>query len=72
MIKISINLNKIPTEKVSISKNGDSWVNLILWENKDGEDKFGNTHSLTLSKSMEEKDQPNVYVGNGKKHDKSN
>lgn len=72
MIKISINLNKIPQEKVTTSKNGDSWVNLVLWENKDGVDKFGNSHSLTLSKSLEEKDQPNIYVGNGKSYDKSN
>jgi len=66
MIKISVNLSKIPKDKITTSKTGEKWINLILWENKDGVDKFGNTHSLTVSKTKEEKDQPNVYVGNGK------
>tara|TARA_R110000868_G_scaffold87158_1_gene243982 strand:+ start:2466 stop:2744 length:279 start_codon:yes stop_codon:yes gene_type:complete len=66
MIKISVNLSKLPKEKMTTSKNGEKWINLILWDNKDGVDKFGNTHSLTVSKAKEEKEQPNVYVGNGK------
>lgn len=66
MIKISVNLSKLPKEKITTSKTGEKWINLILWENRDGVDKFGNTHSLTVSKSKEEKEQPNVYVGNGK------
>ena len=64
MIKISVNLSKLPKDKITTSKTGEKWINLILWENKDGVDKFGNTHSLTVSK--ENKDQPNIYVGNGK------
>jgi hypothetical protein len=51
---------------MTTSKTGEKWINLILWENKDGLDKFGNTHALSVSKTKEEKDQPNVYVGNGK------
>jgi hypothetical protein len=66
MIKISVNLSKLPKDKMTTSKTGEKWINLILWENKDGVDKFGNTHSLTVSKTKEEKEQPNVYVGNGK------
>ena len=66
MIKISVNLSKLPKDKITTSKTGEKWINLILWENKDGVDKFGNTHALSVSKTKEEKDQPNVYVGNGK------
>jgi len=66
MIKISVNLSKLPKEKITTSKNGEKWINLILWENKDGEDKFGNTHSLTVSKTKEEKEKPNIFCGNGK------
>ena len=66
MIKISVNLSKLPKDKITTSKTGEKWINLILWENKDGLDKFGNTHALSVSKTKEEKDQPNVYVGNGK------
>jgi hypothetical protein len=66
MIKISVNLSKLPKEKITTSKTGEKWINLILWENKDGLDKFGNTHALSVSKTKEEKDQPNIYVGNGK------
>jgi len=66
MIKISVNLSKLPKDKITTSKTGEKWINLILWENKDGVDKFGNTHSLSVSKTKEEKDQPNIYVGNGK------
>jgi hypothetical protein len=66
MIKISVNLSKLPKDKITTSKTGEKWINLILWENRDGVDKFGNTHALTVSKTKEEKDEPNVYVGNGK------
>jgi hypothetical protein len=66
MIKISVNLSKLPKDKMTTSKTGEKWINLILWENRDGLDKFGNTHALSVSKTKEEKDQPNVYVGNGK------
>jgi hypothetical protein len=66
MIKLSVNLSKLPKEKITTSASGDKWINLVLWENRDGVDKFGNTHSLTVSKNKDEKDTPNIYCGNGK------
>ncbi len=67
MIKLSICLSDLPKEKFTTSeKNGKKYIDLILWENRDGVDKFGNSHSITVSKTKEEKDQPNKYVGNGK------
>ena len=65
MINFSICLSDLPKEKITTSKNGKKYISLVMWENKEA-DKFGNTHSITISKSKEEKDNPTVYVGNGK------
>ena len=65
MINLNICLSDLPKAKITEGKDGKKYVNLVLWENREP-DKFGNTHSITVSKSKEEKDQPNIYVGNGK------
>lgn len=75
MIKLSINLSKIPKDKITTSKSGDKWINLVVWENKEP-DKYGYTHSVTMNKK--DKEEKTVYVGTGKdgksesKQDQSN
>lgn len=50
----------------SKSKNGKTYVNILLWEN-DEKDQFGNTHSLQLNSTKEKKDtEGKVYFGNCK------
>ena len=66
MITFSLCLSDIPKEKITTSeKNGKKYLSLVMWENKDGEDKFGNTHSITVSKPQGDT-SPNLYLGNGK------
>ncbi len=46
--------------------NGKIYANVILWEN-DETDKFGNTHSLQLNSSKENKEsEGKIYIGNMK------
>jgi folate-dependent tRNA-U54 methylase TrmFO/GidA len=50
----------------SKSKNGKTYVNVLLWENEE-KDQYGNTHSLQLNSVKEKKDQEGkVYFGNCK------
>ena len=67
MINISINLSKLPKEKMTTSKTGDKWINLSVNDLKEL-DKFGNSHSVTVQQTKEEREAktPKVYVGNGK------
>lgn len=70
MITFSICLSDLPKEKITTAKNGKKYINLVMWENKQGQDQFGNTHSITISKEKGD-ESPNVYVGNGKDRSKS-
>jgi hypothetical protein len=67
MIQLSINLSKIPKEKIFTSKSGEKWINLLVGEKKEV-GKYGETHFIAVSKSKEEREAnvESVYVGNGK------
>lgn len=71
MITFSINLSKLPKDKMTTSKKGDRYINLVMWENKDGEDQYGNTHTITVANTKEERNSgaETIYVGNGKDWD---
>lgn len=46
--------------------NGKIYANFILWEN-DETDKFGNTHSLQLNSTKDNKEsEGKIYIGNAK------
>lgn len=49
-------------------KNGAQYLDCVLWERRDGEDAYGNTHSLQLSLSREEREsgKKGTYIGNGR------
>ncbi len=65
MIVIDLCLSDLPREKIKQASNGKKYINLILSERKEV-GKYGETHTLIVSKTKEERQAPNVYVGSGK------
>lgn len=66
MITISLCLSDLPKDKIKQANNGKKYINLVLSDRKD-EGKFGETHTLTISKTKEERvaGMPTIYVGSG-------
>jgi hypothetical protein len=70
MINISICLSDIPKEAITTSKtNGKKYLSLIVDERKE-KDNYGNTHSVALSQTKEQREakEKKVYLGNGKEY----
>lgn len=70
MITISICLSDIPAEaRHKSDKNGKVYANFCIDERKEP-DKLGNTHSVWISQTKEERQSkaPKKYVGNGKEY----
>lgn len=69
MITISLCLSDLPKDKIKQADNGKKYINLILSERKE-EGKFGETHTLAVSRTKEEREAgtPTVYVGSGKEY----
>ena len=67
MIIIDICLTDVPKELITEGKNGKKYLKLVLNERK-SEGKFGETHTLQLSQTKEQREAktPPVYVGSGK------
>ena len=64
----SICLSDIPKQYITTGKNGKKYIQVNIWANRDGEDRFGNTHSVqvALNKEQREKDGQKYYIGNMK------
>ena len=56
-----INLSKIPKNLITKNKNDEStiWVDIV--PNKDGVDKYGNTHSIQI---YDKANRKAIYLGN--------
>lgn len=67
MIVIDICLTDIPKELITEAKNGKKYLRLVLNERK-SEGKYGETHTLQLSQTKEQREAKAapVYVGSGK------
>lgn len=69
MIKLSIDVTKLLKEEFFQGKKG-KYVTLVVSENKDGADEYGNTHYVCQEylnwKEAKELNKPKLYVGNGK------
>lgn len=60
----SICLTSIPEELI-VEANGKKFLNIAVFANKDGENKYGNTHYITCSPKKEErKEGVNYIIGN--------
>lgn len=68
MINISINLSKIPKDKIIDGKKG-KYVNITVQELQQP-DQYGNTHYVAMSQTKEERAAKveKVYLGNGKEY----
>lgn len=66
-IRIKLNLRKLLDHHIYRGEKGD-YVDLVVWENRDGEDEYGNTHAVKHSIPKEARDagEKEPYVGNGK------
>ena len=67
LINISINLDKIPKEKIIKGEKG-KYLNISVMEKKDGADQYGNTHYTIISQTKEERQNKvdKIYLGNEK------
>ncbi len=69
MIVIDICLTDVPKELITEGKNGKKYLKLVLNKRK-SEGKFGETHTLQLSQTKEQREAKAapVYVGGGKEY----
>ncbi len=67
MIKLVIDVTKIPRDKIFQGKKR-KYVTLVFFENKDGQDEYGNDGFLSIDVSKEEREagKRGAIVGNGK------
>jgi len=70
MIVASICVDDIPKDLIKKSEsNGKRYFSIVIDERKEA-DKFGNTHSVAMNQTKEQREakEAKVYVGNGKEY----
>jgi len=69
MITFSIELSKIPKEKVKKADNGKLYCNIVVSELKEV-DENGNTHKVEISRTKDEREAnaERIYIGRGKEY----
>lgn len=55
-----LNLSKIPKELLYETKSGDKAIFIDIIKKKDGEDKYGNTHTIVL---YDKENRKNIFLG---------
>lgn len=67
-LNIKIDVTKILKEHLFQGKNGAKYLDLTVWQNRDGEDNYGNTHMVVQSLPRELRDagEKGPILGNGK------
>lgn len=68
MIKVSIDLNKIPEDKIFTPEGSSGrYITVLVSPLRDGANQWGKTHSVKLSSTKEEREAGAevVYVGSG-------
>ena len=65
MITAKINVSRIEKEHLFSGKNG-KYLDLVIWENKNGPDQYGNTHFICqgISREAREAGQRGPIIGN--------
>ena len=66
-IQVSIDLSKIDKSKIKVGKNGGKYLNIVVAEMKKV-DQFGQTHTVYLQQTPEEREAKTerIYIGKGK------
>lgn len=70
MIVASICLSDIPAEaRKKSDKNGKIYTTIVIDERKEA-DQFGNTHSVAINQTKEQRDnkEKKLYIGSGKEY----
>lgn len=67
-INLKIDVTKILKQHLFQGKNGAKYLDITLWENKEGEDRFGNTHMAVqdLPRELRDAGEKGPILGNGK------
>lgn len=67
-LNIKIDVTKILKEHLFPGKNGAKYLDLTVWQNRDGVDNYGNTHMVVQSLPRELRDagEKGPILGNGK------
>ncbi len=70
MVVCSICLSDIPKEKITNHANGKKYLNIVIAE-KQTVDQYGNTHSVAINQTKEQREakEPKVYIGSGKSYE---
>lgn len=63
--KVKIDVSKLDKSAFFKGEKG-TYVDLVLWENRDGEDQYGNTHSVKQDFGKGKGPEKPPYVGNAK------
>lgn len=63
--KVKLDVSKLDKSAFFKGAKG-TYVDLVLWENRDGEDQYGNTHSVKQDLGKDRRDEKTPYVGNAK------
>jgi hypothetical protein len=68
MIVLKIDVTKIEKERLFVGKTGAKYLDAVLFDNKDGEDQYGNLGFVVQSVSKEEKErgERGPIIGNWK------
>lgn len=68
MIVVSICLSDIPENKRNVGKNGKVYASVVVDEKRNGADDWGNTHSVYMNQTKEERQArvDKIWVGQGK------
>lgn len=67
LINCSICLSDIPKEKIKLYDNGKKYLSVVVSDLRE-KDAYGNTHSIYVSQTREERDanERRTYIGRGK------
>lgn len=67
LLNVSICLTDIPKEQITEGKNGKKYCNIVIAERQQP-DNYGNTHTVYMSQSKEQREAKaeKKYIGNGK------
>lgn len=65
MITAKINVSRILKQHLYQGKNG-KYLDLVIWENRNGPDQYGNTHTVcqSVSKEARERGEKGPIIGN--------
>ena len=67
LINLSICLTDIPKDKIKLANNGKKYLAITVQDLKEA-DEYGNTHSLYVTQTKEEREakERRAYIGRGK------